>query len=328
MSHLTRVGVLRGGPSNEYEVSLNSGASVLKALRDHFDGRYHPKDIFIDRSRTWHVDGVAARPEQVLPKIDVAVNALHGAYGEDGTVQSFLEAHGMPYTGSNSLSSALAMNKVLTKKIFKDNGIKTPYGREIRSEDIRSSVADPSFSRELFESIILPAVVKPSTSGSSVGVAIVKRYDDLIPALSAAAEHSDSVMIEEFIPGIEATCGVMENFRDHRVYTLPPIEIRPKTQFFDYQAKYAGQSEEIVPATFADKTKREIESLARKIHETLGLRHYSRSDFIIHPRRGVYALEANTLPGLTAESLMPKALRAVGSDVHEFVGHIIGLALA
>lgn len=301
---------------------------MLEALRDHFADRYEPRDIFIDRQGVWHVDGLPMRPEQVVPKIDVAVNALHGAYGEDGTVQALFETHGLPHTGSDSVGSAVAMNKVLSKKIFRDHGIKTPFGREISSADILESAGDPSFARELFESILLPAVVKPVASGSSVGVAIVRSYDGLMTALSAAAEHSKSVMIEEFIPGIEATCGVVENLRGQDLYVLPPIEIRPKTQFFDYRAKYQGQSEEIVPATFAETTKREIEALARKIHQVLGLKHYSRSDFIIHPRRGVYALEANTLPGLTSESLMPKALRAVGSSVQEFVGHIIGLALA
>ena len=134
-------------------------------------------------------------------------------------------------------------------------------------------------------------------------------------------------MIEEFIPGIEATCGVIEGFRGEELYALPPIEIRPMTKFFDYEAKHQGMSQEIVPATFQDKFKRAIEGLAKKIHQAFGLRHYSRSDFIIHPRRGIYVLEVNTLPGLTGESLIPKSLRAVGSDTHELVDHLIQLAL-
>ena len=328
MSHKIRVGVLRGGPSNEYEVSLNSGASVLGALRKHFEDTYLPRDIFIDREGIWHMDGVAIEPDRALHQIDLAWNALHGAYGEDGKVQSFFEAHGVPITGSGSLASAVGMNKSLTKKILKDHGIKVAHGEEVASKRLNESEsAADELTREFFQTLILPVVVKPNASGSSVGVSIVRDYRDLPAALREAAKHSDSVMIEQFIPGIEATCGVIEGFRGHELYALPPVEIRSSTGFFDYEAKYQGKSEEIVPATFADKTKKAIEELAQKIHRALGLRHYSRSDFIIHPRRGIYVLEVNTLPGMTGESLMPKALRAVGSDVHELVGHVLELAL-
>lgn len=323
--HKTRVGVLRGGPSNEYEVSLNSGASVLDALRKYHDSRYLARDIFIDREGVSHIDGVPVPIEDIPNRVDVIFNALHGTYGEDGKIQSFLEIHGVPFTGSGSLGSAVGMNKVLAKKVFESHGIKIPMSMDISSDDFVNDLHN--FSKKLFHTLHLPAVVKPSASGSSVGVSIVKSYDALPAALSSAAEHGDVIMIEEFIPGIEATCGVVEGFRGEELYALPPVEIRPKTEFFDYQAKYEGKSEEIVPATFSDKIKAEIEELAKKIHRALDLRHYSRSDFIIHPRRGIYALEVNTLPGLTKESLVPKSLRAVGSDVHEFVDHLIGLAL-
>ncbi|MDE2041252.1 MAG: D-alanine--D-alanine ligase [Patescibacteria group bacterium] len=326
MKHLIRVGVLRGGPSNEYEISLNSGASVLDVLRSSFFDTYEPVDIFIDRNGVWHIGGVAVAPETAIHRFDVAFNALHGAYGEDGKIQHFLEAHQLPFTGTGSLGSAIGMNKVMSKKIFKSHGIPTPYGGEVSSESIRRDVN--SLVSELYHSFLMPAVIKPAASGSSVGVTVVKYYDGLAAALVEAARHSDSVIIEEFIPGIEATCGVIEGFRGQEVYALPPIEIRPASHFFDYQAKYSGASHEIVPATFSNALKRQIEELSAKMHRVLGLRHYSRSDFIIHPRRGIYALEANTLPGLTGESLMPKALRAVGSDMPEFIDHLIGLAVA
>lgn len=325
MSHLLRVGVLRGGPSNEYEISLNSGAAVLSALKNNFFDRYDAKDIFIDREGVWHVGGVATAPADALRHFDLAFNALHGTFGEDGKIQHFFETHQMPFTGSGSLGSAIGMNKAMAKKLLKQEGINVPYDREIPSDAIRRDVI--AVSRDLFNSFLMPAVVKPAASGSSVGVHVVRYYDDLPEALTDAAQHGDTVLIEEFIPGIEATCGVVEGFRGQELYALPPIEIRSANGFFDYAAKYAGQSQEIVPATFRDGVKKGIESLAQKIHRVLGLRHYSRSDFIIHPRRGIYVLEVNTLPGLTHESLMPKALRAVGSDTHEFVDHLIQLAL-
>ncbi len=324
MSHRLRIGVLRGGPSNEYEVSLNSGAAVLSALRDRFEDQYQARDIFIDRNGTWHIDGIAVLPQDAIHKIDVAFNALHGKYGEDGKLQSFFEIHGMPFTGSGSLGSAVGMNKALAKKVLKDHGIKSPYHTEIPSAEIAGDI--DALARRLFHSVILPAVVKPATSGSSVGVSIVRAYGEFPAALKEAALHSDIVMIEEYIQGIEATCGVIEGFRGQELYALPVIEIKPAAHFFDYEAKYGGKSEEIIPARFADQTKKEIEELAQKVHRALGLRHYSRSDFIIHPRRGIYVLEVNTLPGLTKESLIPKALRAVGSDIHELVQHVIELA--
>ena len=169
--------------------------------------------------------------------------------------------------------------------------------------------------------------MKPNTSGSSIGVSLVKAYTDLAKALTEAARYGDSVLIEEFIPGIEATCGVIEGFRGQELYALPPIEIRSKNALFDFEAKYAGKSEKIVPSTFVDTIKESIQELSKKIHNALGLRHYSRSDFIVHPRRGIYVLETNTLPGLTYACPMPKAMRAVGSDTHELVDHVIGLAM-
>lgn len=322
--HKLRIGVLRGGPSSEYDVSLDSGAAVLGVLRDKLEHLYHARDILIDKNGVWHLDGVAFPAESISSKIDLAFNALHGNYGEDGKVQDFLEAHGVPFTGSGSLASAIGMNKAISKKIFANNGIKSPYGKEISSEKILED--SDNVARELFLTFILPAVVKPTSSGSSVGVSIVRNHKELPAALRSAAEHGSTVLIEEFIPGIEATCGVIEGFRSHTLYALPPIEIRPLSGFFDYEAKYGGKSEEIIPATFPEATKKSLEELAIKVHQALGLRHYSRSDFIIHPRRGIYVLEVNTLPGLTKESLIPKALRAVGSDLHELVGHLIGLA--
>ncbi len=323
--HKTRIGVLRGGPSAEYEVSLNTGASILDAIRSRHEHTYDAVDIFIDRNGVWHIGGQAVNQNNIGHKVDVIFNALHGNFGEDGKVQSFLEAHGIPFTGSGSLASAISMNKVLAKNIFKNHGIKTPYWKEILSSDVQGG--EEKMARELFLTFTMPAVVKPTSSGSSIGVYIVRTINDLVQALKGASEHGDSIIIEEMISGIETTCGVIEGFRSHELYALPPIEIRAHNGFFDYQGKYEGKSDEIVPATFPDDIKRAVEELARSVHRVLGLRHYSRSDFIIHPKRGIYVLEANTLPGLTKESLMPKSLRAVGSDVHELVDYLVKLAM-
>lgn len=321
MNHRKRIGVIRGGPSHEYDVSLKSGGAVLDALRANHSHKYHARDVFIDKEGNWHIDGVGTSPHEISNKIDLAFNALHGTYGEDGKIQSIFEAHGLPFTGSDSLSSAVGMNKILTRNILKNHGIKIPYGIEISSDDIRKD-AD-AVTAKLFQSFLMPAIVKPASNGSSIGITKVKYYDGLASALLHAAEHSSSVLVEEFVPGIEATCGVVEGFRGVDLYSLPPVEIRHGSDFFDFNAKYGGLTQEIVPASFASKTKRLIEGLSADIHRILGLRHYSRSDFIIHPRRGIYVLEVNTLPGLTNESLLPKSLKAVGSDLSEFVEHVI-----
>ncbi len=320
-----RVGIIRGGPSSEYEVSIKTGGAIMSALRDHDSETYHPIDIFIDQKGTWHINGIAIKPEQALHRVDVIFNALHGTYGEDGKVQAFLEMHRIPFTGSGALASAVGMNKTMTNQILARHGIKIPLSREILSVDIRQN--PEAISRELFTTFPIPAVIKPVSGGSSHGVSIVRKHTDIAPALLKAAEQDRAVQVQEFISGIEATCGIIENFRNEPLYALPPIEIRPETEFFDYDAKYKGKSKEIVPATFSHELKKDLEMLSRTVHSALGLRHYSRSDFIIHPRRGIYFLEVNTLPGLTEESLMPKALRAVGSTLHQLADHLIRLAL-
>ena len=321
MKHLTRVGVLRGGPSSEYEISLETGGNVLKVLREKFGDKYQTHDILIDKEGNWHIDGMKTVPGSLSSQIDVAFNALHGSYGEDGKVQKVLETHGIPFTGSDSLSSAVGMNKVLSRNIFANHDLKVPIGKEISSKDIKENVAE--IARELFRSFPMPAVVKPVSGGSSIGVSIAHTQKELLASLKKAAEHGSSVLVEEFIKGTEVSVGVIEGFRDQELYVLPVVEIVPKTKFFDFEAKYMGKSEEIVPARLSFKIKEEFSDLAKKAHRALGLRHYSRSDFIIHPKRGIYILETNTLPGLTNESLIPKALRSVGSDTFELVDHLI-----
>ena len=315
-----RVAILRGGPSSEYEVSLKTGKSVMDNLVD----RYEVLDIFIDKEGTWHYQGAPITPEKLFKKIDVVFNALHGSYGEDGTVQKILDRFNIPYTGSTALASAVGMNKVLSKKIYKNNNLKTPIHTTISKEN-NSSVEI----LKLFKTFPMPAVVKPVSGGSSVGTAIAKTLSDLEQAVTEALKYSDTALIEEFISGKEATCGVIDNFRNEAVYSLIPVEIRKpaESDFFDYNAKYGGKSQEICPGNFTAVEKQMIQKIAIDAHKALGLRHYSRSDFIINPKRGIYILETNTLPGLTGESLLPKSLQAVGCSLPDFLDHLIKLAL-
>lgn len=324
MIHKLRVGVLRGGPSHEHDISLMTGESVLDVLRDDLVGYYHTHDIYIDKNGNWFLDSMPLELADIGRRVDVVWNALHGPYGEDGKVQHILEVHGIPFTGSGSLASAIGMNKVLTNRMLAEHGIQVPRSESVSVEDIRTRL--DHMVQNFYRTLILPVVVKPVRNGSSHGVTMVKWYKDLPGALVKAAQYDDEVMIEDYVKGIEATCAVVDDFRGEEIYALPPVEIRPHTNFFDFDAKYNGKSDEIVPATFAEKYKHAISEMAKKVHEVMDLAHYSRSDFIIHPTRGISFLEVNTLPGLTKESLMPKALRAVGSDLPEFVHHVIQLA--
>ncbi|MDE1874463.1 MAG: D-alanine--D-alanine ligase [Patescibacteria group bacterium] len=319
-----RVAVLRGGPSSEYDVSLKSGEAVLKNL----PSRYEGIDVFISKDGVWHVHGVEKSPAEALKTADVAFVALHGQYGEDGKVQAILERLGVPFTGSNAFASAVAMNKHLAKKAL--GALKGKIKMAAHKIFSREEVAQKG-PHIIFREIVLPSIVKPSSAGSSIGISIVKSFSDLEPALRQALEHSDAVIIEEFIEGREATCGILERFRGEDHYAFLPIEIvHPETsEFFDYKAKYGGADGgalEISPGNFDEETKRAIQTAAALVHRELGLRHYSRSDFIIHPKRGMYFLEANTLPGLTAESLVPKSTAAVGLSMPQFLDHVISLA--
>jgi len=316
------VGVLRGGPSSEYEVSLKSGASVLQALnQEHFE----PRDIFIDRGGAWHMHGVAVDPERALRGIDVAFNAMHGEFGEDGEAQRLLERLGVPYTGSDARTSALAFNKHKTKEAVAKFGVKAPRGILVNPPTQDISLEDKAL--HIFRTFPHPVIVKPVIGGSSVGTTIADSYHKLEWALETALKVAPKALVEEYIKGREATVGVIDHFRNEKTYALMPVEIIPPPDklFFDYEAKYGGRSTERVPGNFTDSEKRQLMDIAKKVHEGLNLSHYSRSDFILS-RRGIYFLEVNTLPGLTNESLLPKALNAVGAKLSDFLHHIIDLA--
>lgn len=315
----TVVAVLRGGPSSEYDVSLKTGAAVLSELnKDKYDAR----DVFISRDGQWHLRGIPATPEKALRGVDVAFNALHGEYGEDGRVSHLLETLRVPYSGSNPSASAVAFNKHHTKEALRRVGVKTPLSRLVSPTD---DIEKTSF--ELFRSFPMPAVIKPVIGGSSVGTTIAKDIFSLQSGLEHAFTVAPKALVEEFIRGREATVGIIDHFRGDRAYALLPVEIIPhhESPFFDYEAKYSGKSQEICPGNFSRDEKTHLMQAARAAHLELGLSHYSRSDFIVS-KRGIYFLEVNTLPGLTKESLLPKALQAIGAKFSDFLDHVLNLA--
>lgn len=317
-----RVAVLRGGPSAEYDVSLETGASVLKHLPENYEGQ----DILIDKTGVWHYRGLPISAQEIGRYADVVWNAMHGEYGEDGQVQNVLDKTGVPYTGSRSFASAVAMNKVTAKESFRRAGLKVPAGKFL---DLEREPAEAAAAK-VFQTISPPWIVKPADRGSSVGLYIAKNFTELSHAIAECFRFSGKVIVEEYIKGKEATVGVVDNFRNEEHYSLPAIEIRRPAgkSVWTYDDKYSGATEEVCPGCFTNEEKKKLEELAILAHRTLGLEHYSRSDFILHPTRGIYLLETNSLPGLTSESLLPKSLAAVGCTYPEFLDHVIRLALS
>lgn len=315
------IAILRGGPSGEHEVSLSTGQSVIEALRDH----HVVKDIVVDRAGNWTIDGVPIRPAQAVRMADVVFNAMHGEYGEDGTVQRILESLNVPFTGSRAVPSTLSMDKVQTKQKYVEHGLQTPHAKILTNNGNIHEMAV-----ELFRTMPLPLILKPINKGSSIGTYVVKDFPGLVRGLEAVLEEHDQVLVEELIKGKEASVGVIDGFRDVQFYPLIPVEIRPPVEheFYNYDCKYDGSTDIVCPGTFSESEKIRLQEAARKAHEILGLRHYSRTDFIIHPKRGIYLLETNSLPGLTAHSLLPKAIYEVGASYKDFLEHIIELAIS
>jgi D-alanine-D-alanine ligase len=328
-----RIAILRGGPSSEYEISLKTGKSVLDELRDD----HQTTDIVIDKQGNWFVQGFPKDPRQALQNVDGVWNAMHGEYGEDGKVQQLLEQIKVPYTGARALAAALSMNKDKTKELYKKNGIKTPIHKILSRPETDGGLDFQAML--IFRNFTMPVVLKPVDKGSSIGVSIARDFETLKKSMTTLYAVHEKILVEEYITGKEATVGIIENMRGEKYYSLFPTEIRKPKQkeLFDYELKYPTinsnktlesaheifLAESICPGSFNREESQMLQDLAKKAHEILDLRHYSRTDFIVNPRRGIYALETNALPGLTPDCAFPKSLKANGITYREFLDHVI-----
>lgn len=299
-----KIGVLMGGLSSEREVSLASGNAILAAFKEK---GYHAVAVDVDRN-------VAGKLRE--HGIDVAFIALHGRFGEDGAIQGMLEVMGIPYTGSGILASALGMNKTFSKQIFTAHGLQVGPYRAVFSGDAEKV-------KSALNEIAFPAVVKPCAEGSSVGVSLVFKKEDLAPAVKLAFEYGGEIIVERYIRGKEVQVGVLGN------RALGAIEIVPKEAFYNYRAKYEkGMSDHFFPARIpGDVYARTLEA-GLAAHRAIGCRGYSRVDFIIDDTGIPYILEVNTLPGMTATSLLPEIAKGVGIPFPDLVEEILRLALA
>ena len=339
-----RVVVLAGGISTEREVSIVSGTLVCKALREKghqailldvffgneeidvdniFTGEYSVSENVeyinsfndkIDTIMKQRLDFFGPNVIEVCQAADIVFLALHGEHGENGKVQAAFDLHGIKYTGSGYLSSALAMDKGLTKKLFIANDVPTPKGISLEKEDYNLDLSDYDMD--------LPVVVKPCCGGSSVGVAIAWTLEEYEQAVKDAFTYEEEVVVEEYINGREFSVGII----DGEVY--PVIEIAPVEGFYDYKNKYlAGASIETCPADLSKEQSEEMQGYALKGFETLGIDAYARLDFMMNEAGEMFCLEANTLPGMTPTSLLPQETQAVGVEYPKLCEKLIEVSL-
>ena len=338
-----KIVVLAGGISTERDVSLSSGSMIYRAL----SGRGHkavlldvylgyegnPEGIFeletdwaaqvgvigeanpdIETVRALRKDGgkrfFGPNVLEICEKSDCVFLALHGANGEDGKIQACLELLGIPYTGTDFVSSAMAMDKGIAKDIFKAYGIPAPAGIRLKKGETED------------ERISFPCVVKASSEGSSVSVSIARDEEDYLAAKEEAFRYGDEAIIEQYIKGREFSVGVLDG------KALPVIEMIPKMEFYDYRAKYqAGSAIEICPAEISAEKTYEMQDIAEQVFRALRLKSYARMDFMMSVDGEIYCLEANTLPGMTATSLLPQEAAAAGIDFEELCQRILDLAM-
>jgi D-alanine-D-alanine ligase len=293
-----KIGVLYGGFSSEREISIKSGKAVLSALQ-----RLKLKAVGIDATRD-----VAEKIKKA--NIDIAYIILHGPMGEDGAIQGMLEIMGIPYTGNGVFASAVSMDKDISKKLFKCSGIPTPDWMVIKHFESFSKIKE------------YPVVVKPISQGSALGLTIVKKASQFAIAVKEAFKYGNEIMVENFVSGKEITVGVLNG------KALPVIEIVPKGEFYDFKSKYQkGGSRHIIPARISSKVYSNAQSYAEKIFKIFKCKTLCRVDMMVDKNNKHWILENNTIPGMTATSLLPDASKSIGYDFNNLVLKIVESAL-
>lgn len=336
--------VLCGGISMERDVSITGGTLIAQALRETghrvvlidsffgYNGSYNkPEDVFLTEQKIETILVGEAEPDleavkksrrqandsllgdnvlDICAAADITFFALHGEEGENGKLQATFDVHGIKYTGSGYLGSALAMNKTVTKELLEQNGIKTPAGITVYAG--RAPYADVGF----------PCVVKPCSGGSSVGTSIVHCREEYDEALKLAFKYESAVIVEQFIKGRELTCGVIDGV------AMPIIEIIPKDGFYDYKNKYqAGLTTELCPAPISEELTARVKQLSEAVNDALLIDSYCRVDFLLDDKGELYCLEANTLPGMTPTSLVPQMAQAEGMSYGELCEKLIKVSM-
>ncbi len=318
-----------GGPSTEREISLITGKAIFGNLDKK---KYNVSLIEMSKdSLFWLLDKNYKRKRKIdfIQKdrklFDIVFIALHGSPGEDGGIQGMFEALGITYTGSAVLPSALAMNKVFSAQIYHANGLPYPEFIHVKKDGWKNS--QEKVLHDIESRIGFPCVVKPVDQGSAVGVTIVKTKDEINKALDKTFRLFPWLMVQTFVAGQEATCGVLE--KDGQILPLPPTHILPTVgEFYDYKSKYrTGGSTHVCPADFDEHINLEIQKLAIQAHKALGCRGMSRTDIFVAEDKKLYILETNTIPGMTPTSLLPEAAQKSGISFSEMLDLIVEASL-
>lgn len=313
-----KIAILRGGPSFESKLSLKSGKELFDLLSE----EHHVHDILVDKKGDWYENGTQVPIKELTRKYDLIFNLVKGEYGEDGRLSNILEQSGVKYTGSRTASSMFAFDKTKAKAMFKQHGIKTPLHKVfIGPEGIDEK------SKEVFNTMTFPLIVKPVKSGSSLGVFRVNSYDELKDAMHRVLKRDGSVIVEEFIKGKDASVFVAEEFRNKKAYSfIPSVYKNQDHEILDFDSRLEDRLE-FSENTLSRSETEEITKIAEDIFELLELRHYGVVDFRVHPRRGVYALEANSVPNFHKNSVFENSINSVGVSKKEMIDHIIKRAL-
>lgn len=335
--------VLMGGRTAEHDISLQSGAKVVEHLdRKRYDvipvvisrdGRWHVPE----RAKEWSLSLVRGERRRFLPageafnrllrrRIDCVFIAMHGPYGEDGTVQGMMEMLGLPYTGSDVCASAVAMDKVKSKEVYRCNRIPTPPSLVTEADEwMRGGKRNLA---RIKKTVGYPCFLKPVRLGSSVGLTICKNEAELLKKMPSSLKYGGRVLVEACVEGREFTCAVLDTPRGKPATALPPTEIIPQTRpWFDYHAKYTpGASLEITPARIGRALTARIQDMALSAHRALGCSGMSRTDMIVHGGK-IHVLETNTIPGMTDVSLLPQAACAAGIDFPKLLDRIIAVGM-
>lgn len=323
---MLKIGVLRGGPNEHYEKSFSSGDAILRTLRDMEN--VEVVDLVLTKDRTLLRKGLPISLEKLSREIDMIWNTVFGYYGEDGKIQSLFEHFGIKFVGPESHGASFATNKKIAKDMLSSHGIKTPMYTTVETGNIDIPVED-FVNNEVFRinrKLPPPWIVKPISSGMSHGVRLARSLPELSLAITEAVFSGEDLLVEEYIEGRHFSVGVIDNFRKEDLYSLLPGEVRlfGKGKILDKNMR-DGDVCYLFPCKIDDLKKQELMNIAKTAHKALSLRHFSESDFVIHPKRGVYYIETDAIPSLHDGSSFRLSLESVGSSLEDLAKNIIKL---
>lgn len=312
-----KVAILRGGTSDEHHISLKSGEQLKKRI----DGLQNITDVVVDKQGNWFVEGVPYEKRNLVRDFDMVVNTVKGGEGEDGRISKYLDAFGVKHNNANLFGSTLSHNKHEFKKFLKRYEIKTPHHVLIdKEQDIDTQ------KRELHLKMFLPAIVKPATNGSSIGVFLAHDFEQVSQYVDFILKRDRFALVEEYIDGLDVSVLTAKDFRGQELYSFIPVGI-DTPDIINYEHKFNNSHTFFPIHNLSGDEKQMVEDVAKSIHSKLDLDALAMTDFRVHPKRGIYTLETNTVPTYEDKSIYDESLKVVGVSEDELVDHIINLSI-